>query len=127
DSYAGRAKQRLVDRHRGALMLEVRERLEYDARRNPLRRSHKYDLVRSFDREARERAGHSGSEVEQNDFVEAGEEGEQLPVAVRPELSGELGVARGAEQVQSARQMRHVRVELGRGLELVGVGEEIGE
>lgn len=108
-------------------MLQVRERLEDDRCRDPLRRRDEHDLVGALDREAGERAGDAGAEIQQDDLVEAREEGDELPVAIRSEGRRLLRIARCPEHVQPARQARDEGPELGGGLETVGVLEEIDE
>ena len=98
------AQQRLVDGDRGALVLEVPQRLEDDARRDPLGRGDEDDLVGAFDRKARERAGDAGAEIEQHHLVEAGQERDELAVAIGSQAGGQFGLSWRAEEVQPARQ-----------------------
>ena len=92
-----------------------------------LRCRDEHDLVGAADGELEPAARDAGAEVEQHDVVEGAEQSDQLAVGIRAEPGHDLGVGGGAEQVQSARERGHVGAQLGGGLDLLDVSEQIGE
>ena len=103
------------------------ERGEHGATRDRLRCRDEHDLVGAADGELGQAARDGVAEVEQHDVVEGAEQGDQLAVRIWAEPGHDLGVGGGAEQVQSARECGHVGAQLGGGLDLLDVSEQIGE
>ena len=113
---AGRIQARLVDRDRGVVVTQVESASTHDGRGHPFGRGDEHELIGALDREASERPGHAGAEVEQHDFVEGGEERDELAVALGSHARGQLGVSRCAEHMEPRREAGHLAAHVGQQL-----------
>jgi hypothetical protein len=84
-------------------------------------------LVGAADGELGQLAGHAGAEVKQHQVIEAAQQRHQLSVGFRAQTGHHRGVAGRAEQMQPGRQRRHVGAQLGGGVELLEIGQQVGQ